>query len=739
MSTRLVYIRLLGLVLYGLILAQFAAAQSLGPPLKEQSSIVLQTDTGASVLYSMASTTVEDDFSWESVEYISIRIDDIEAARDYGRLSIGYNHYYSDLQLEFASVLTPDGVIKPVKDDAIQERVGGSQDFYEDRSELVFSLPDISVGSILEFQYRRISKKVVMPGLYSSSLLPYWYQPTIGNNGARIDPVYFSRQELVMPASIELRSKVVGPLSPDYDRKVNADSVVHSWTWQRLAAVPMEAAMPPVDTFMSRVRLSTGADWSQVSDWTMSLAKEKFKANPEVAAVAASLVSADADRQQKIRAVYGYLQENIRYVFAHLGRGGYEPHYAHEVIQQGYGDCKDQTILAIALLKELGIEAYPSLVVTPRNSRPDMELVALYFDHMIVWIPPAADEDGLWMDTTGDRGLFPGVSNYLLNQPVLNVTGTETGLQTVNHQLVDNSADITLNFSLDDNDHLSVDVAVTMSGVFEQNFRGWWIRDANRETSLEQFIGSLFPDVKTHEIRDAQVINDKDLWSPAEVRARFEFGEVRESNDSPLDLGTSFLQAFRMYGGFNSFQIPRERKSRYINEQAEVIRLTTNFPSSKMSSYALMANGSDLINPFFSLRQSGQENDDGSYTVAMEFLREDLDLSVDEYDRYYQAMAAIGDAGNWVLRYLNDEDKQEQLALQQVVGDGSLESSLKQLRFHIDRGQFEQALSLAADVVASDSGSGEAWYLLGVAQGFSALIDESMDSFAKAQELGYTP
>lgn len=738
MSTRLLYSLHPGLLLC-LAMAQFSVAQSLAPPLKEQSSIAQQSDTGAGVLYAMTSSMVNDDYSWEDVEYYSIRINDIEAARDYGRLSIGYNHFYSDLELEFANVLSPEGVIKPVKADAIQERIGGSQDFYEDRSELVFSLPDISVGSILEFQYRRTSKKVVMPGLYSGSLLPYWYQPTIGNNGARIDPVYYSSQQVLVPASMKLRSKVVGPLNPDYQRSVKADGVVHHWAWQQIPAVPMEAGMAPVDTLMSRVRLSTAASWSQVTDWTMGLVKDKIKTNADVAAVAASLVPADADRQQKINAVYGYLQENIRYVFAHLGRGGYEPHFAQEVIEQGYGDCKDQTILAIALLNELGIEAYPALVVTPRNSRPDMELVALYFDHMIVWIPPAADASGLWMDTTGDRVLFPGVSNYLLNQPVLNVTGIDASLQTVNAQLTDNQVDITLDYTLGDNDHLSVEATVSMAGIYEQNFRHWWIGDANRETSLEQFLTSLFPDAKSHQVRDAQVINDKALWLPAEVKARFEFGAIRESRQEPLDLGASFLQAFRMFGGFSALQIPRDRKARYVNEQAEVIRLIVNFPTSAMNSYALMGSGSNQTNEFFSLQQNGQENPDGSYTVTMDFRRDGLNLSVAEYDRYYQAMAAIGDAGNWVLRYVNDQEKQELAALQESAGDGSLDTALKQLRFHLDRGQFEQALTLAADVVESDSGSGEAWYLLGVAQGFSALIDESMASFAKARELGYTP
>src|SRR5690606_7312855 len=98
-------------------------------------------------------------------------------------------------------------------------------------------------------------------------------------------------------------------------------------------------------------------------------------------------------------------------------------HFPDEVVKANYGDCKDQTVLAVALLRILGIDALPALVETPTSGKSDNELVELIFDHMLVYIPEDVDGSAMYMDTTGDRMLFPGVSNYLENQNTLIVNG----------------------------------------------------------------------------------------------------------------------------------------------------------------------------------------------------------------------------------------------------------------------------------------------------------------------------
>src|SRR5262249_55627418 len=115
--------RFLLLVLLNLLLfAALAHAERLAPPLTEQAR------TGAAgretvVLESIKRKTVAADGNWDSQRYFSIRIGDQAAARDYGRIVLSYNSYEDELELEYANILSPDGVLKPLAKDAVQTRV----------------------------------------------------------------------------------------------------------------------------------------------------------------------------------------------------------------------------------------------------------------------------------------------------------------------------------------------------------------------------------------------------------------------------------------------------------------------------------------------------------------------------------------------------------------------------------------------------------------------------------------
>lgn len=100
------------------------------------------------------------------------------------------------------------------------------------------------------------------------------------------------------------------------------------------------------------------------------------------------------------------VEDEVRYLALAMGEGNYVPMSADEVWRSRYGDCKGKTVLLLALLKGLGIEAEATLVSTTWGDGLDAQLPLLsWFDHVIV----RATVDGrtYWMDGTriGDRSL----------------------------------------------------------------------------------------------------------------------------------------------------------------------------------------------------------------------------------------------------------------------------------------------------------------------------------------------
>ncbi|WP_332658560.1 DUF3857 domain-containing protein [Brevundimonas sp.] len=100
------------------------------------------------------------------------------------------------------------------------------------------------------------------------------------------------------------------------------------------------------------------------------------------------------------------VEDQVRYLALSMGEGNYVPMTADEVWRSRYGDCKGKTVLLLALLKGLGIEAEATLVSTNWGDGLDAQLPLMaWFDHVIV--RATVDGANYWMDGTGigDRSL----------------------------------------------------------------------------------------------------------------------------------------------------------------------------------------------------------------------------------------------------------------------------------------------------------------------------------------------
>ena len=56
----------------------------------------------------------------------------------------------------------------------------------------------------------------------------------------------------------------------------------------------------------------------------------------------------------KIHAIYNFVSLKYHYIGLDFGIGRYQPHAADDVLDNGYGDCKDKHTLLASLLKAVG-------------------------------------------------------------------------------------------------------------------------------------------------------------------------------------------------------------------------------------------------------------------------------------------------------------------------------------------------------------------------------------------------
>ena len=101
---------------------------------------------------------------------------------------------------------------------------------------------------------------------------------------------------------------------------------------------------------------------------------------------------------EKVINVLDFVQEKIDYYAILIGQKGYTPRSPNTVFAQGFGDCKDKSLLMVALLKELGISATPALVHNDGLFGKLTFPTPLIFNHAIVKV--TLNNKEYWFDPT---------------------------------------------------------------------------------------------------------------------------------------------------------------------------------------------------------------------------------------------------------------------------------------------------------------------------------------------------
>jgi transglutaminase-like putative cysteine protease len=159
---------------------------------------------------------------------------------------------------------------------------------------------------------------------------------------------------------------------------------------------------------LGELQATTYRGWEDVSTRMAPLYAKGATLAPDspIRAEAAAIAAASTDPKVRAFAALRLVEDKTRYLFLGMGDGGYKPAPADETWSRRFGDCKGKTVLLLALLRELGIEAEPVLVMAgPGADGLDQRMpAAAQFNHVLVRARIAGK--AYWLDGTrsGDRG-----------------------------------------------------------------------------------------------------------------------------------------------------------------------------------------------------------------------------------------------------------------------------------------------------------------------------------------------
>lgn len=99
---------------------------------------------------------------------------------------------------------------------------------------------------------------------------------------------------------------------------------------------------------------------SSVSDlyaWYHGLTKEVENVEEDLKAQVETLTATASTPEEKIRAIYYWVQDNIKYIAFEEGIAGFKPEAAQNVYTNRFGDCKGMAMLTREMLKLAGFDA----------------------------------------------------------------------------------------------------------------------------------------------------------------------------------------------------------------------------------------------------------------------------------------------------------------------------------------------------------------------------------------------
>jgi tetratricopeptide (TPR) repeat protein len=138
---------------------------------------------------------------------------------------------------------------------------------------------------------------------------------------------------------------------------------------------------------MRGIEFSSFKSWSDASRRLAPLFVKAATLAPDssLKAEAARIRSTFRDPLELASAALSLVEDDVRYVYLGMNQGSIVPAQADLTWSRRFGDCKAKTVLLIALLRELGIEAEPVAVSTRVGDGLDGRLPMIgLFDHVIV-------------------------------------------------------------------------------------------------------------------------------------------------------------------------------------------------------------------------------------------------------------------------------------------------------------------------------------------------------------------
>lgn len=418
--------------------------------------------------------------------------------------------------------------------------------FYSDAHICYFQLPILDIGSTSEVVF----KKTILDPRYFTNIF-------------FMDREEIMTQEvkLIVPSWMQVEIKEFNFEKYSIQKSVSqgGDATIYTYSMKNMPAMRNEISSPGPTYYVPHILvLSKSAQVKGTSyeyfktvkeqyDWYKNLIKQIGDEEKVVKETTEEIIKGLTTDEEKVKKIFQWVQDNIRYIAFENGIAGFKPEKAQEVLRKKYGDCKGMANLLTNMLRSINLDARRCWIGTKHivynYSTPSLSVD----NHMIcAWMKNGKP---VYLDATEKYIGYGEIAERIQGKQTLIESGNNYLLETVPVEThLQNTATESRKFTVDGNN---------LKGHIVQVWKGenkeWLLSALNeikqdkQENALKQFLaeGKLNFEISNLKIdnlsnynADLQVEYDvlwKDVLSVFDKEAYLEIDNRRNLEDFKID------------------------------------------------------------------------------------------------------------------------------------------------------------------------------------------------------------
>ncbi len=550
---------LLALSLPSLALAAPAWADL--PPMQAEPQALLDAaaervgDQALEILFEDVRIVFGEDRTVAREQHMVYLLRDPSAAPYWTRVDASWAPWFQARPSMEARVVRPDGKTFTLDASTIVEEAARDSDatLLDDRRVAYAPLPQLTAGSVVEIVITDRPTGAFGPGGASARELvatgeTAWPKRVTVEAPAKM-PLRWSAVELETEPKTTTKGgvrRLVFDLEPILEPYARPD-----WSAPQLPATPY-------------LQLSTGSSWEAESAAYHALVADKLAGKELGPLLAAAEGKTGIDR---VEALLNAVRARVRYTGIEFGEAAIVPATPDAVLARGWGDCKEQAALLVALLTASGIPAEIALIRpgAGEDAHPDHPTLAA-FSHAIVHVPGPPE---LWIDPSVPQLGARETPMEELGHHALLVRPKGGALVKIPMPAPEaNRLSTTTEIRLTPGQPTPLTVSVTGNGAVLLPFRPPWGKDpiAHFREQFEQEGGAKYPDVTHRGVARTD--------EPFQIDARGTSGERPFFEEWSQAIG--LRQNLLLPGDITRGQIDEERTEPYVvlpNRMEETYRV----------------------------------------------------------------------------------------------------------------------------------------------------------------------